>query len=101
MSAVGNTNLLGRTTRTAITSRSHAVRKRSPSESKVSVEEFVRDFSVSGLVGEFYRLRAKPLHADHRHKAVRQDAPNGSIGRELFELAHESANLRGPEPKGV
>jgi hypothetical protein len=54
----------------------------------MAVEEFVCDFPVGGLVGEFQRFRPRPLHADHRNKAVRQNAAHGGVGRELFELAH-------------
>ncbi len=55
----------------------------------VTVEEFVRDLSIWGLVREFERLRAEPLDADDGDKPVRQNAAHGGVGRELFELAHD------------
>src|SRR6266566_8867860 len=48
----------------------------------VTIEEFVCDFSVRGLVGEFERLRAEPLHADDDayRLHVRSDTPRSRLG---------------------
>src|SRR6266478_6367327 len=40
------------------------------------------------LVGEFERLRAEPLDAHHGDESVGQDATDGGVRSEFFELAH-------------
>ena len=54
----------------------------------VAIEQFVRHLAGRRLVGEFERLGAEPLHADHRDQGIRQDAAQRSVGLKLFELAH-------------
>ena len=54
----------------------------------VAVEQLVRDLAGGGLVGQLERLGAEPLHADDRDEAVREDAADGGVGREIFELGH-------------
>jgi hypothetical protein len=54
----------------------------------VPIEQFVGHLADGRLVGELERLGAEPLHADHDNDRVRDDAPHGGIGLELFELDH-------------
>ena len=59
----------------------------------VAIEQLVRHLARGRLVGEFERLGAEPLDADDRHEGVGQDAPDGGVGLNVFELDH-AASLR-------
>ena len=52
----------------------------------VAVEQLVGDLAVRGLVGQLQGLGAEPLDADHRHQGIGDDAADGGVGLELFEL---------------
>ena len=54
----------------------------------VAVEELIRDPATGVLVGELQGLGAEPLDIDDRHGCVGQDAANGGVGSQVFELGH-------------
>jgi hypothetical protein len=60
----------------------------------VAVEEFVCYLSVGALLSEFERLRAEPLHADYGDKPVGQNAAQGRVRCELFELGHDNGSCQ-------
>ena len=51
----------------------------------VPIEQLVADPAAGVLVGELHGVRAEPLHADHRHQPVGQDAAHDGIRLEGFE----------------
>src|SRR2546422_6376736 len=58
----------------------------------VAVQEHVCHATSRVLVGEFERLRAKPLHTDNRDQGIRHNAADGGVGLDVFEPAHIIAN---------
>jgi hypothetical protein len=52
----------------------------------VAVEQLASDLAGWGLVVQLQRLRAEPLDADDGHQGIGEDAADGRIGLELFEL---------------
>ena len=52
----------------------------------VTVEQLVGDLAGRGLVGQLQGLGTEPLDTDHRHQGIGDDAANGGVGLELFEL---------------
>jgi hypothetical protein len=54
----------------------------------VAVEQLVGHSTGGGLVGELERLRTEPVGADDGHQAVGQDASDGRVRLEMFELTH-------------
>jgi hypothetical protein len=52
----------------------------------VAVKQLVGHLAGGRLVGQFQRLGAKPLDADHGHQGVGNDAADGGVGLELFEF---------------
>ena len=50
----------------------------------VTVEQFICHSARWGLIGEFQRLRTKPLHAYDRDQRVRQNAAHRCVGSEIF-----------------
>ena len=52
----------------------------------VAVEQLVGDLAGRRLVGQLQRLGTEPLDADHGDQRIGQDAADGSVGLEVFEL---------------
>ena len=52
----------------------------------VTVQELIGDPTRRCLVRQLERFGAEPLHADHRDKAVGQDAAHRGAGLEIFKL---------------
>jgi len=59
----------------------------------ISIEQFVCHFAGGRLVGKFEGLGAKPLHADYRDEAVRQETPYCGVGVKIFESNHSGPLL--------
>ena len=60
----------------------------------VAVEQLVGDFAVRGLIVQLEGFGAEPLRAHHRDQRVRQNAADGRVRQELFELGHCSPLFR-------
>ena len=58
----------------------------------VAVEQLVGDRAGRCLVRQLDRLRAEPLHADDRHRAVGVDAPDSAARSQVFELHRGNRN---------
>jgi hypothetical protein len=54
----------------------------------VPVDQLVGHLAGGRFVGQLERLGAKPLHADDGDEAVRQEATDGGVRPEIFELDH-------------
>ena len=52
----------------------------------VTVQELIGDPARRCLVRQLERFGAEPLHADHRDKAVGEDAAHRSVGLKIFQL---------------
>ena len=52
----------------------------------MTVQELIGDLTRRCLVRQLERFGAEPLHADHRDKAVGQDAAHRGVGLEIFQL---------------
>ena len=52
----------------------------------VAVQKLVGHLAGGRLVGQLQRLGAEPLHADDGHQAVGQDAAQGGVGAQVFQL---------------
>jgi hypothetical protein len=62
----------------------------------VPIEQLIGDLAAWVFVGEFEGFGAKPLRADDGDEAIWQNALDGGVRSEVFELAHrEAANQRG------
>ena len=55
----------------------------------MSVEDLVGYAAVRSAIHEGQRVRPVPGHADDRDQRVRQDAADGGVGLEVFELQYE------------
>ena len=54
----------------------------------VAIEQLVCHLALGRLVGEFQGGGAIPLNIDDGHQAIWQDAPNGGVGFQVFEMSH-------------
>jgi hypothetical protein len=57
----------------------------------VPIEQLVGDLATGVFVGEFEGFGAKPLRVDDGDEAIWQDALDGGVRSEIFELAHRKA----------
>lgn len=62
----------------------------------VAVEQLVGHLASRRLVGQLDRLRAEPLHADHRDQRVGQDAAHRRVGEQVIEFGHPGTSQCGP-----
>jgi hypothetical protein len=54
----------------------------------IAIQQFVRDLAGGRLVRELEGFRTEPLHADDGDEAVREDAADRGVGREIVKLGH-------------
>ena len=67
----------------------------------VSIEQFVGHLTSGSLVGEIKGVGAKPLHANNRDEAVRQDSAYHCTGLKVFESNHSGpSKLKNPLSSG-
>ncbi len=63
----------------------------------VAVEQLVGDLAGRGLVGQLQGLGAEPLDADHGDQGIGEDAADGGVGLELFELHGREGRVLVPD----